>query len=609
MDTEDKTQKNPKQPGWLSRSLAAAGPKKGLLVASMVLAALSSVASFVPFIAVYFVIADAISVYPDFTLLESSRMIACGWAAIGGAVGNIVLYTAALLCSHAAAFDTAYRLRLSVVEHIARIPLGRFMALGSGRVGKVMDANVEKVSEFIAHSLPDLVASTMAPVSLFVLLFVFDWRFGLGALACIAVSYGVQMSASGNERMRETMPRYQKTQEQMANATVEYVRGMPVIKTFGQGASSFTRLAESVKDYTGVAIDVALFWQNLMPAFTAIVNNAYLFILPLGIIIATGVDDWATFALNLIFYLLFVPSIAAVLNKLMYISQDSANLVSNLAAVDAVLGIPALPEPDASDAQTPADSSVVFDDVSFSYEEDGALALDGVSFTVPAGTTCAIVGPSGAGKSTVASLVARFWDASKGSVRIGGVDVRDLTSDALMSQLALVFQDVTLFKVSMLDNIRMARPEATREEVVAAARAAQADGFISALPQGYDTVFGSKGIHLSGGEMQRVSIARAILSDTPIVVLDEATAFSDPENEHLIQKAFEELMADKTVIMIAHRLSTVMSADQILVVDGGRVVESGIHEDLLAAEGTYARLWNLFTSALAWGFSSSKKVM
>ncbi|OUO91036.1 ABC transporter [Gordonibacter sp. An230] len=596
-----------KQPGWLSRAFAAAGSERFLLVAAIVLAALSQIALFLPYVAIYFVVSDAIHVYPNFADLDSARVMTYGFIAVGGAVGNIVLYMAALLCSHAAAFDTEYRLRLSVVSHIARIPLGRFLSIGSGRVGKIMDANVNKVSEFIAHSLPDLAASTMAPVCLLAVLIIFDWRLGLAALACVVAGYAVQMSSAFNNRMRDVMPRYQQATEKMANATVEYVRGMPVVKTFGQTASSFTRLSDSVKEYTGVAIDVALFWQNLMPAFTAIVNNAWLFVLPVGIVIATGVDDWLTFALNLIFYLLFVPSIAAVLNKLMYISQDSANLVSNLDAVEAVTGISSLPEPAEGCSKIPADASIEFDKVSFRYEEDGHLALDEVSFSVPSGSTCAIVGPSGSGKSTVASLMARFWDVSSGSVRVGGVDVREIASDTLMSQMSLVFQDVSLFKASLLDNIRMARPDATSEEVMAAAKAAQADEFIRALPQGYETVYGSDGVHLSGGEKQRVSIARAILADRPIVVLDEATAFADPENEHLIQKAFAELMAGKTVVMIAHRLSTVVGADQILVIDDGRIMERGRHEDLLAAKGAYARLWDLYTRAVTWKVSSARK--
>lgn len=604
---KDKARGPKGRPGWLARTLGAVGPRKGLVAAAIALAVLSQIASFLPYVAIYFVVSDSIAAYPDFGSLDAGRMTAFAALAICGAAGNIALYMAALLCSHRAAFDTEYRLRLALVENIARIPLGVLQGIGSGRVSKAMNVNVNKVSEFIAHSLPDLAASFTAPVCLLALLAVFDWRLGLGALACVAVSYAVQASSSRNPRMAETMPRYQAAIGRMANATVEYVRGMPVVKAFGQTASSFTRLSESVREYTGVALEVAFFWKNLMPAFTAIVNNAWLFVLPVGIVIASGVEDWGTFALNLIFYLLFVPSIAAVLNKMMYISQDSANLVANLDSVESITGLKAIPEPDAARAKKPEDSSVSFAEVTFRYEEGAPPALDDVSFEIPAGSTCALVGPSGAGKSTVASLIARFWDVEAGSVRIGGVDVRDMPADELMANVSLVFQDVTLFRASVLDNIRMARPDATREECIAAAQAAQADAFIRALPQGYDTVYGSEGVHLSGGEAQRVSIARAILADRPIVVLDEATAFSDPENEHLIQKAFERLMAGKTVIMIAHRLSTVVGADQIVVVDGGRVAERGRHEDLLAANGTYARMWDLYASAVSWKIPAGKE--
>ena len=595
---------------WAARVIGFTGGGRWLIYLSMALSVLSSVCSFVPFVAIYLVVADVVVVYPDFAALDAARMAGLGWMALGGVAGNIGLYLAALLCAHSAAFDAEYNLKLQMVEHLGRIPLGRLEALGTGRVGKVMDESVGAIEGFLAHSLPDMAAAFTAPVAIVVLLFVFDWRFGLAAVACVVAAFGVEAAGFSNKSITDKMRRHLVNQERMTNATVEYVRGMPVVKTFGQTAESFGRLSEAVRAYTDLALDVALFWQSLMPAFTAIINNAYLFVLPVGIALGVGLSgaEFRPFALDFIFYLLFVPSIAGALNKMMYISEDSMIISSHLSRIDEVLGIPALPAPGPGAARVPERFDVELDGVSFSYgtegEKDAPLALDGVSLSVPAGTTCALVGPSGAGKSTVASLVARFWDVSAGAVRIGGVDVRDIDPDVLMGCVSLVFQDVHLFRASMLENIRMARPGATREEVVEAARAAQADAFIRELPQGYDTVYGSEGVHLSGGEVQRVSIARAILADRPIVVLDDATAFADPENEHLIQKALGRLMAGKTVIMIAHRLSTVTGADQIAVIDGGRVAERGRHEELLAAHGTYARMWERYTQALSWGIGS-----
>lgn len=595
-----------KEESWAVRVIGFTGGGRWLIYLSMALSALSSACSFIPFIAVYLVVADVVAVYPNFAALDAARMAGLGWMALGGVAGNIGLYLAALLCAHSAAFDAEYNLKLQIVERLGRVPLGRLEALGTGRVGKVMDESVGAIEGFLAHSLPDMAAAFTAPVAIVVLLFVFDWRFGLAAVACVVAAFGVEAAGFSNKAITDKMRRHLVNQERMAGATVEYVRGMPVVKTFGQTAESFGRLSEAVRAYTDLALDVALFWQSLMPAFTAIINNAYLFVLPVGIALGAGLSgaDFRPFALDFIFYLLFVPSIAGALNKMMYISEDSMIISSHLSRIDEVLGTRALPAPGPGAARVPERFDVELDGVSFSYGEGAPLALDGVSLTVPEGTTCALVGPSGAGKSTVASLVARFWDVSAGSVRIGGVDVRDIDPDELMGCVSLVFQDVHLFRASMLENIRMARPGATREEVVAAARAAQADAFIRALPQGYDTVYGSEGVHLSGGEAQRVSIARAILADRPVVVLDEATAFSDPENEHLIQKALGRLMAGRTVIMIAHRLSTVAGADQIAVIDGGRVVERGRHEELLAARGTYARMWARYAQALSWGIGS-----
>lgn len=603
------------EPSWTARVIGFTGGGRWLIYLSMALSVLSSVCSFVPFVAVYLVVADVIAVYPDFAALDAARMAGFGWMAIAGVVGNIGLYLAALLCAHSAAFDAEYHLKLQISEHLARVPLGRLESLGSGRVGKIMDESVGAIEGFLAHALPDTAAAFTAPVAIVVLLFVFDWRFGLAAVACVVAAFAVEAAGFSNKAITDKMRQHLVNQERMSNATVEYVRGMPVVKTFGRTAESFGRLSRAVRAYTDLALEVALFWQSLMPAFTAIINNAYLFILPVGILLGAGISgaEFRAFALDFIFYLFFVPSIAGALNKMMYISEDSMIITAQLARIDEVLGIEPLPVPEPGAAHVPERFDVEFDTVCFTYdtpgEKDGAsvgsLALDQVSLAVPAGTVCAIVGPSGAGKSTVASLVARFWDVSSGAVRIGGVDVRDIDPDDLMGCMSLVFQEVHLFRTSLLENIRMARPDATREEVVEAARAAQADAFIRALPQGYDTVFGSAGVHLSGGEAQRVSIARAILADRPIVVLDEATAFSDPENEHLIQLAFERLMAGKTVIMIAHRLSTVTGADQIVVMDGGRVVERGRHEELLGAGGAYARMWDRYTQALSWGLGSN----
>lgn len=595
--------KKERKPGAFSRCLQFAGRRKPLVFASMALSVLSAAASFVPYVAIYFMIRDVAGVYPDLSAVDVSAMIEYAIMAIAGIVADVGCYLAALICSHAAAFDTQFRTKLDIAAHLGRIPLGHVARLGTGRISKIMDESVGGIEQFIGHSIPDLAATVTAPIVLIALLFVFDWRFGIATLAAVAVACIVQFSGYADKRVMASMGRYQEVKEQMGNAAVEYVRGMRVVKAFGQTARSFKRLTDAIKDYTGLSLDVTLFFRNSMPGFTAVLNNAYLFVLPVGILLAPGAQDWPTFVLSLVFYLLFVHSISSVFTKILYVSEDGMLAQANIDRIDSVLGIEELSCPEAP--KTPKDASVSLRDVTFSYEDDAAPALRDVSLEIPAGTVCAVVGPSGSGKSTLANLVARFWDVDSGQVLVGGVDVREMSQDELMGSLSLVFQDSHLFRESIADNIRRGRPGATDEEVVEAAKAAQADAFISRLPNGYATVVGSEGVHLSGGEQQRIAIARSIISDSPIVVLDEATAFSDPENEHLIQKAFERLMAGKTVIMIAHRLSTVVGADKIVVLDGGRKVEEGTHEELLAASGTYAKMWGQYTEAVEWGIESA----
>ena len=583
----------------LARCMELASDRKGLIFLSALLSSLAAIASFIPYIAVYFMIREILNVFPDLVQLDMGRIMNYGWLALAGIVANILLYFLAIFSSHIAAFGTLYDLKVLFADHITKIPLGYHLTIGSGRLRKIMDENIESVEGFIAHQFPDFVASITAPIVMVIILFVVDWRFGLASLAGIILAFIAEFIGFGSGAMKENMGEYQKASEEMNNASVEYVRGMSVVKAFNQTASSFKKLQEAISGYTEWVLKFSLGWQNCMPAFTTIINNIYLILVPVGILIGSNTSNFKEFSMKFIFYLLFVPAIAGVLNKIMYISESFMQIDGNVARMDEILNIPEMPE--TANPQKPQGEDVVFDHVSFTYTGNNEeKALERVSFAAKQGQITAIVGPSGGGKSTIANLISRFWDVTDGKITIGGVDLRDMAQNDLMRQVSFVFQDIFLFKQSILDNIRMGNRNATEEQVIAAAKAAQCHEFISKLPEGYHTVVGTKGVHLSGGERQRIAIARAIIKDSPIIVLDEATAFSDPENEYLIQKAFEKLMQNKTVIIIAHRLSTIRNADKIIVMEKGQIVESGKHDDLVAAGGRYSQMWNHYTEAINW---------
>lgn len=594
--------KKKSQPGepkqGLPRLMELAMTKKAPMVGGIILSVLATVASFVPYLAINFVIREIVNVYPDFSALNVNATLGYGALALGGVLANVLLYTASVALSHIAAYGTLYETKISFVSHITKLPLGYHLNTGSGKLRKIMDDNIESLEGFIAHDLPNMVSAFVSPVVMLVLLFAVDWRFGLAALAGIIVAFVLYGITSGGNTTQQLMTDYQASLENMSNASVEYIRGISVVKAFRQTAFSFKRLYDSIKNYTATVIPYSLSQELMTATLTAALNAIYLFLIPVGILVGSHTQDYQSFAATLIFYLIFVPAVAAILMKVIYAMVNTMQISGSVARLDQIMAKPEMKE--GTHAEKPENYDIVFENVTFSYTEDGPSALKDISFTAKQGEVTAIVGPSGGGKSTIANLIPRFYDVEQGAIKIGGIDIRDMKSAALMETVSFVFQDNFLFKQSIIDNIRMGRPDATEDEVIAAAKAARCDDFISQLPNGYQTIFGKEGVKLSGGQIQRIAIARAIVKNAPVLVLDEATSFSDPENEHLIQQALNELIRGKTVIMIAHRLSTIRNANQILVVAGGEVVQTGTHEDLVQQPGKYQTLWENYTQALRW---------
>lgn len=579
----------------LSQLMGYAGNHRYLTYLSLVLSVVSAVLSLFPFVFLFFIIREVLEVAPNYA--QATQVVHNGWMAVLFAVLSILVYICGLMCSHLSAFRIAGNIRKALMEHVAKLPLGFIGEMGSGKARRIVNDSSAATETYLAHQLPDMAAAIATPICMVVMLFLFDWRFGLVSLVPIILGF-VSMFKMAGPGMAKDMKDYMDALGDMNNEAVEYVRGVPVVKTFGQTVHSFKRFKGAIDNYYKYCVGYCKKCRPPMLAYTVFINSAFAFLIVLALILAGGEAIVQSVLLNFIFYVIFTPVIATAMSKVMYMSENGMIVTDALSRIHSILDAAPLPEPRAGKA--PADNSVALEDVTFRYQNAGADALKGVTLRVGAGETVALVGPSGGGKTTVAGLISRFWDITGGAVQIGGVNVKDIPKETLMDTVAYVFQDSRLLKSSILENVRLSRPNASRQEVELALHEAQCDDIIAKLPKGIDTVIGTKGVYLSGGEQQRIAIARVMLKNAPILVLDEATAFADPENEVLVQRAFERLSKGKTVIMIAHRLTTVKNADRIFVLKEGRVAESGPHDDLVARGGLYAQMWKDYQTSVTW---------
>ena len=577
----------------LSRLMGYAGNYRYFTYASWVLSAVSALVALVPFVYIWKILRDVLNAAPDYA--QAVNIPHYGWMAVLFAVLAYLIYIAALMCSHLSAFRVATNLRLEVSEHLATLPLGFTETFGSGKLRKIIHESTGAAETFLAHQLPDKYNAMATPIGLLVLLLVFDWRLGLLSLVPVALGF-VIMSAMTGRRMADKMRQYGNALESMSNEAVEYVRGIPVVKTFGQSVFSFKKFKATIDEYEKWVIAYTKELRMPMMLYTAAINGVFAFLIVGGLLFTrNGVTS--KFLLNLLFYIIITPVISLTLTRIMYMSENELVVADALARVDSVLDAEPVPEND--HPRHPKDASVSLKDVHFSYDSKTDV-IKGVSLKIQPGQTVAFVGPSGGGKSTLANLICRFFDVQSGSVRVGGADVRDIPKEELMDTISFVFQNSRLLKGSILDNVRLGRPQATEAEVLAALKAAQCMDIVEKFPEGIHTVIGTKGVYLSGGEQQRIAIARAMLKNAPILLLDEATAFADPDNEAKVQAAFAQLAKGKTVLMIAHRLSTVANADCIYVVQDGQIVESGTKDELCAQNGLFARMWQDYQASVQW---------
>ena len=579
----------------LARLFEYAGNYKYLTILSWIFSVVSAWIALVPFYYIWKVIKEVLEVAPHY---ENAGNIAdYGWHAVGFAILSMALYICGLMCSHLSAFHVQANIRSQLMYHIMTLPMGFMDSDGSGKFRKIVNESSEATETYLAHQLPDQAGAIATPVGLLVLLLMFDWRLGLLSLIPVAAAFLIMGSMTG-QRMKDKMTEYQNALEEMSSEAVEYVRGIPVVKTFGQTVFSFKRFQYSIEKYEKWTIAYTKELRLPMTFYTMIINAAFAVLIAVTFYVVSRGGENDTFLLNLLFYIIITPIITVTLNKIMYASENQMIVEDALKRIDGFLEKKPLAE--AAEKAAPKDMSITFDHVSFRYEDAAKNALYNINLEIREGEHVAFVGPSGGGKSTLASLIARFFDTTEGQIKIGGVNVRDIPSEQLMNMVSFVFQDSKLLKMSIYDNVRMGRKDATREEVMEALKNAQCEDIIGKLPYGIDTVIGAKGTYVSGGEAQRLSIARAMLKNAPVLILDEATAFADPDNEAKIQQAFSKLSEGKTVIMIAHRLSSVVDADRICVLKDGEIVESGTHKELTEMTGLYAHMWNEYNKSVRW---------